>query len=197
MHKYVIELYLNTPIDPAQQAEFKHILTINKIDINLFCKQLICVLRKTDFKINAFRMFGKPDTCKSLLANCIVAPFVCCYMNNHGSENEFFISNMLNKSIVLCEELYITTATAEDFKSILGGQNIDVDKKYNEKQLMCRTPIIITSNYERFGRGHIGELDEQALRNRCFSFTFNVTYKPSIKLSCDQFYLFVINNLYK
>lgn len=196
MYKYVLNLYSTTPVDRKQQLEIKTIFYNNNIDTKKFCTDLITVLRKSDYKINGLKLYGNPDTCKSLIGNCIVAPFVCCYMNNHGSENEFFISNMLNKSIVLCEELFVTPATAEDFKSILGGQNIDISKKYNEKQLMCRTPIIITSNYKQFGRGHLPSLDESALDNRCFTYYFHTAYKPNVKITCDQFYLFVLHNMY-
>lgn len=103
---------------------------------------------------------------------------------------------MLNKSIILCEELYITIATAEDFKSVLGGQVIDIAKKFNEKQLLCRTPIIITSNYSRFGRGHISSVDENALCLRCYTFTFQVAYKPLCKLTSKQFYNFIMSYIY-
>ena len=103
-------------------------------------------------------------------------------MNNHGSENEFYLSNMLKKSIILCEELYITITTAEDFKSVLVGQPIDITKKFNEKQLSQRTPFVITSNYSRFGRGHLPPTVENALSIRCYNYILNSAFKPLCKL---------------
>lgn len=168
--------------------EIEHILRINRIDRIAFRTAIRSVLNMDDPKVNALRMWGVPNSGKTLLANCICAPFVTCYMNNHGSENEFFISNMLNKTIILCEELYITVATAEDFKSVLGGQQLDIAKKYEEKQVLRRTPVIITSNYEKFGRGHLNATDEKALCLRCENFQFVSTVKPAVKITPRDFW---------
>lgn len=81
-------------------------------------------------------------------------------------------------------------------KSVLGGQNIDVAKKFNEKQLLCRTPVIITSNYSRFGRGHLCPTDELALCLRCNTYNFTIAYKPKIRLDTYQFYQFLLSHMY-
>lgn len=195
MMGYVAKLVENIPIDYEQFANFSEIFTINNIMPFEFAEYLAFLLLKSDHKINAMRFFGVPNSCKTLIANCISAPFVCCYMNNHGSENEFFLSNMLNKSIIHCEELYVTTATCEDFKCILGGQPLDVSKKFNEKQLLSRTPIIITTNHTKFGRGHLGLIDEEALRLRCYNFNFVKEFKPSCTLTWQQFYKYCFSML--
>lgn len=119
-----------------------------------------------------------------------------CNQNNHGSDGEFFMENMLNQTIVQLEELYATTSTAEDLKSILAGHPIDISKKHIGKQLLTRTPMIITSNYFKFGRGHLPPVDEEALCNRCYSFTFSHRYKPEIMLNSNQFYLFLLSHIY-
>lgn len=183
-------------INSEQFHEFNNLFRKNCINPKQFAHDVKFIFDKKDPKINALRLVGVPNSGKTLIANCLVDPFICCYMNNHGSENEFFLSNMLNKSIILCEELYITTATAEDFKSILGGQNIDVAKKHCEKQLLSRTPVIITSNYDLFGRGHLPPLDENALQLRCKNYDFISPYKPKIRLTSSQFYLFLAHYLY-
>lgn len=189
--EYAINKVKSVTIDTEQFIQFSKIFDDNNINVFDFAKSVYDVLTKKHNKINALRINGNFNTGKTLIANCITAPFICCYMNNHGSENEFFLSNMLNKSIILCEELYITIATAEDFKSILGGQPIDIAKKFNEKQTLCRTPVIITSNYDRFGRGHIPPLDEEALRTRCKNYRFDRKVYPTCKLEWQQFYLFI------
>lgn len=193
--QYAFRKSVLLPPDESQFEEFATIFIQNNISPLDFAVALKMVLEKTDYKINALRLIGIPNSCKTLLSNCIVNPFICCRMNNHGSENEFFMSNMLNKAIIQCEELYITVATAEDFKSVLGGQPLDIAKKFNEKQMLCRTPVIITSNYERFGRGHVPPTDENALAIRCHNFRFFSKYKPSVKLEWQQFYLFLIRTL--
>lgn len=190
---YAISKYTLGLVDPEQQFVFQELFSANQVDPHHFATSLMTVLNKSQQKINCLRIYGTPNSCKSLIANLIVEPFICCYMNNHGSENEFYASNMLNKSIILCEELYVTVATAEDFKSILGGQPIDISKKFNEKQLLCRTPVVITSNYYLLGRGHLPALDENALNIRTITYHFNTEFKPRVKLTCDQFYHFMFN----
>lgn len=193
--KYAINYAKKCTPNSHQFEEFDRIFSSQNIDPAMFAKHLKTVLEKTENKINAMRFIGVPDSCKTLLSNCIVEPFIVCRMNNHGSENEFFMSNMLNKSIIQCEELYITIATAEDFKSVLGGQSIDIAKKFNEKQLLQRTPVIITSNYERFGRGHIPPTDENALAIRCYTYRFSYKVKPVLNLEWQQFYLYLLSYL--
>lgn len=198
MWEYAIAEARRAPYEPNQVQEFYQILIHNNItDYKQFALNIKMILNKEVFKVNSLRFYGVPNSCKSLLANCIVEPFICCFMNNHGSENEFYLSNMLNKSVILCEELYITIATAEDFKSVLGGQPIDVAKKFNEKQLLQRTPTIITSNYQKFGRGHLPPLDEAALAGRCVTYRFNVDYKPKCTLTFNQFYYFLLDCINK
>lgn len=176
-----------------QIAEIQEIFVLNNVDASVFCSQLIDFLTCSEIKINGFRIIGAPNSGKTLIANCITAPFITCHLNNHGSENEFYLSNLLNKSIGLCEELFITPATCEDFKSILGGQPIDVAKKFNEKQLLQRTPIVVTSNYDLFGRGYLTSTDEHALSLRCFNFKFNTKISPSTTIEWQQFYHFMLN----
>lgn len=196
MWEYAIAKSREYPMEPAQVNEFKNIFKMNNIDLKLFAKNLKLILNKEVFKINTLRILGKPGTCKTLIADCIVGPFVHIVLNNHGSEGQFYLSNMLNKAIIQCEELYLTTATAEDFKSILGGHPIDVDKKFLEKQLMQRTPIIVTTNYTKFGRGHLSPLDEGALACRCITYRFDCEYKPTIPLNFANFYYFILNVIY-
>lgn len=177
--------------DLQQITEIQRLLQRNRIKENKLANAVMNLLTCVHEKKNAIKLWGVPDSGKSLLANAIVKPFITCYMNNHGSENEFFSSNMLNKSVILCEELYITIATAEDFKSILGGQPIDVSRKYDEKQLLGRTPVVVTSNYDKFGRGHLSTTDENALNLRCELFYFCSAYKPGRHIDWWNVYFFL------
>lgn len=190
---YACKQVCKLEVDRVQWEEFKNIFETMNFDPKEFARNLHMILTKKDEKINTLRLIGTANSCKSLLARCIVAPFICSYNNNHASENEFYLSNFLNKSIILCEELYLTVATAEDFKSVLGGASIDIAKKHNEKQLMCRTPIIITSNHQTFGRGHIPPIDESALSLRCIKYNFLSSYKPKTILCWQQFYLYMLS----
>lgn len=193
MFNYACKIASKCDTDERQFEEIRKIFIMNNIDSTKFANDLRTILNKTEIKINSLRLYGCSNSCKTLIANCICSPFITCYMNNHGSENEFFMSNMLNKSIILCEELYITVATAEDFKSVLGGQPLDIAKKFNEKQCLSRTPCIITSNWTKFGRGHLPAIDENALCLRCKNYMFTSKVTPALKIEWQQFYLFMLS----
>lgn len=173
--------------DFDQHQEILHIFEINNIDIRSFMNTLYVILNCVNEKINCLFLYGASNSCKTLIARLICNTFVHACVNNHNSENEFFLSCFLNKGIALCEELMITPATAEDFKSILGGAPLMISKKYNEKQVLIRTPIIVTSNHDNFGRGHVPPLDEAALKNRCFTYKFTSPYKPKCHISAPAF----------
>lgn len=179
---------------PAQISEFSNLFAAQQIDITSFANSLFDILMCVDPKINCLRIIGTANSGKTLLAQLIVKSFIAGYVNNHNSENEFYLSCFLNKAICLCEELMCTPATAEDFKSILGGATIDISKKYTSKQALIRTPIVITSNHKTFGRGHLNPVDEHALALRCFTFNFTAQYRPKITLTLPAFaYLMLIS----
>lgn len=183
------------PVSVAQQHEYNNIFTYNNINKHQFAKDLLSILYMKHPKKNCLRIWGCPNSCKSIISFGICSKFICAYLSNHCSENEFYLSNCLNKSIILCEELFVTPSTAEDMKGILSGKDLDVSKKFNEKQILSRTPVIVTSNYEKFGRGHLPAVDEDALQLRCYSYQFTHAYHPSINLDSDNFYHFMLRNM--
>lgn len=158
---------------PDEEYKLLSIFENSNIDIHNFVRDLKCVLMCDVPKMNTLKMYGEPNSGKTTIARLIVSKFVACYANNRGTENEFYLENFLNKSIILCDELFITHSSVEDFKSVLGGAVIDIDKKYLSKQLLSRTPVICTSNYRRFGRGHLPPTDERALCTRCYLYNFD------------------------
>lgn len=171
---------------PAEVEELRTLFNNQRINITCFANSLYRVLMCTDEKKNCLRLLGTANSGKTLIAQLIVSPFISAYVNNHNSENEFYLSSFLNKSICLCEELMVTPATGEDFKSILGGASLEISKKYTNKQILKRTPIIVTSNHRSFGRGHLAPVDEAALSLRCFDYYFVTPYKPKVHISAPS-----------
>lgn len=145
------------------------------------------VLNSKEFKKNSLKLWGISNSGKTFIARLLCKYFVCALVDNHASEQPFFFSNFLNKSIILIDELYVTSATCEAYKSILGGAPIDVDKKFNHKQLLQRTPVIITSNFKKFGRGHLPQIDEDAFETRCYMFNCDTIYKPKVTVTGPAF----------
>lgn len=203
LHKHLnisLEMYLKEVLDvqrqdrwmwfckyakylPDEINELKMLFDAQNIDLTNFSNYIYDVLRCVDPKINCVRLVGVPNSGKTLIAQLIGSCFVSAYLNNHNSENEFYLSSCLNKAIGIFEELFVTTATAEDLKSILAGAKLDISKKYTAKQILIRTPIIVTSNHNLFGRGHLAPLDEKALSTRCYTVYFSAPYKPAITIT--------------
>lgn len=174
-----------------EELEILRLFHHQNIDPVKFAFDLKSVLNCDYPKVNTFKIWGVKDSGKSLIAMSIADPFIASYSSNHGSENEFFLSNFVNKSVILCEELYVTQATCEDFKSILGGNFIDISKKHVDKQILSRTPIILTSNYNSFGRGHLSNIDEQALQGRCIVYNFSSEFKPNCMINPSSLFHFL------
>lgn len=172
---------------PEEEHELLSFFHAQNINPEVFMNAIRDILLCSDHKRNTLKLWGVPNSGKTFIARLLCKYFLCPFISNHGSEQPFFFENFLNKSILLIEELYVTTATVEDYKSILGGAAIDIDKKYHTKQMMQRTPIIITSNYQLFGRGHLTPIDEQALQTRCHVFHFNTVYKPKLTVTGPAF----------
>lgn len=184
-------LLAHSAYNEAEECEILRLFTVQGIDPIYFAKCLQKVLKCEQPKVNTIRIIGIANSGKSLIAQLLCQCFISCYANNHGSENEFFLSNFLNKAVVLCEELYVTQATCEDFKSILGGAPIDISKKFHEKQILSRTPVIVTSNFGLFGRGHLSNIDENALASRCFTFKFGTMFVPRVQITAPSMYHFL------
>lgn len=168
---------------PDEELELLNLFNAQGIDLCDFSLSVYKLFNECDMKKNAIKLWGTPNTGKTLIGRLLCDLFICCYANNHGSELEFYFSNFLSKSIILCEELFATPATAEDLKSILGGKCVDISKKYQEKQALIRTPIVITSNYDKFGRGFLPPIDEEALNNRCYVYHFTKHYSPRVTIT--------------
>lgn len=165
---------INDPITESGVEIFYKIFKRQGVDPREFCNNLYDWANCTRHKLNTIKLWGAPNTCKSLISLTMASRFVTCYCTNHGSLGDFFYAPMLNKSIINLEELQVTCATADDFKSILGGATIDFNEKHTVvRQRLTRTPVVVTSNWEKFGRGMISCLDENALNKRCFSYMFN------------------------
>lgn len=173
--------------DEEQEREILRLFTVNNVNPVHFAESLKKVLNEEHPKVNTLKIYGSPNSGKSLIGQLIASVFISCYCNNHGSENEFFLSNFLNKALILCEELYVTQATSEDFKSVLGGAPIDISKKFQEKQILSRTPVIVTSNHSSFGRGHLPPVDENALKLRCITFNFTTPFAPACQIEVSSF----------
>lgn len=149
------------------------------IDCAEFKQSVIDLLRCTHPKKNALYLFGPVNNGKSVIARAICDPFVQYIGTMSGCAGEHYFDDMLQKSIILLEELWTVQNIVDDYKSILSGYQIALNlKNVQKRSRLVRTPCIITSNYAELGRNFINSLDEAAVRERCYIFMFKEKFEP-------------------
>lgn len=167
----------------------------NNIDEKEFKKAIKDVICRKDFKKNTLRLVGAPNSGKSLIAKALVSPFLFYSATMSGCAGEHYFGAMINKSIILIEELWVVPATADDYKTILSGYPIHVNKKHvTEREELEETPIIVTGNHTNFGRGFINEIDENALQIRTYTFNFETEFCKTDKKLLNKHILFYLIN---
>lgn len=190
---FLLNYKINSPNFDAC-AELNKMFKVNNINKDEFRESLKMILNCIHPKINTLWLYGSPNSGKTMLARFICDDFLCAYLTTQGQDSDFYYANMLNKSLVLGEELLCLPRNAEDFKSIFGGCEIDVNKKYAEnKERLSRTPMIITSNHKLAGRGYLQHVDECAINRRCAYFCFSQPFTPSVKITKSDFVYFLNN----
>lgn len=163
-----------------------------------FVHNLEKILNCQETKINCLFLVGPSNSGKSFVAQSISSHFITGYASCANSLSEFSYENFLNKSLIVLEEPFITDVTCDDMKNILAGANIQVGKKYMSKQDLCRTPVIMTGNHHKLGKGYLSPKDEEALKNRLCVYEFTEPFVASSYIKPEHFadwVLFIYRNL--
>lgn len=185
--------HMLTPCDLLEQSEWERFFDIQGIDLDNFVFILKQWLNCKDFKKNCIFLCGPPSTGKTMLAKAICEPFITYYHTMGSAHNDFQYEGFLDCSLVLTEEMFIVRKECEDWKSILCGAPLHVNKKYAPKQLLTRVPVICTSNHRLFGRGYNKSADENALSTRCWYFELRRPFKANCKLTAKGLSMFLEN----
>ncbi len=174
----------------------KDIFVKQGIDIKHFARDLKIVLNGEEDKVRCFKMTGAINSGKSLISQAIADMFLTCRLTMNGCASEFYYSGMLQQSLILLEEVFLTTATSDDFKSILSGYPMSVNiKSEKNRETLKNTPSIITSNFDQFGRGYLCGTEEAALTARCKVYKFKCAIKPGVKLCSKDVVYTIVKSL--
>lgn len=187
-------LFNSTVSDSSDNASIiEGILRRNGIAPEIFARDVFDWISCNHQKKNAFFIHGVKNSGKTLIAKLLCAPFVCHYATNQGIMNDFYYEGFLNKTIVHIEEPLFIPQIAEDMKSILSGAPISVNEKHKSaKQILQRTPVFMTSNHHKLGRGYLGVIDERALLARCYIYCFKYEYEPTCVLNPNDMIHFLL-----
>ena len=156
----------------------------NNINLRLFLKDLFTVLNKKHFKKNTFRIWGVPDSGKSMILRAIANQYYANIQGVSGCASDFYFADMVRKSLILLEELWVIPTTCDDFKSLLSGYSFQVAVKHsNRRETIERTPVLVTGNHDTYGKGYLDSTDEDALQRRTFSYYFSAEFHCPVELN--------------
>lgn len=158
--------------DELQFAFFDAMFALQGINKQHFASAVYDWLNCSHKKKNTLFFVGPPNSGKTLIARLLTDKFMCGNMNLKGITSDFYYEVLINKSVGVMEELWVLPQVVDDFKNILGGTVMDINKKHMPMQRLGRLPIIVTCNHDRLGRGFLHGVDETALHNRMFKFIF-------------------------
>ncbi|KAL4240969.1 hypothetical protein ACF0H5_001751 [Mactra antiquata] len=122
------------------------------------------VLKQTNPKKNTLYFQGASNAGKTYLCKLLIP--IDSIAGYHTTSKEFPFGEAVYQPIILINELTIeSTAKAELYKNVLGGEPTQVNIKNRPSQIMERKPVVLTTNQ------HIWKYitnERQPLLNRCY-----------------------------
>ncbi|CAI2737808.1 unnamed protein product [Dicrocoelium dendriticum] len=149
-----------------------NLLAANNIDKDKFCTAVHEVMNKKVDRLNTLCIEGPTTTGKSLVLKMICQNSHCGTVQRSGDHSQFFLQNLIDKSVAPMEEPRITLATVNDFKELLGGSPFDIHVKHSPDVTLNRLPVLISTNHSL--GAYITSIDAAAIYERCHTFHFKV-----------------------
>ncbi|KAL4225079.1 hypothetical protein ACF0H5_015773 [Mactra antiquata] len=135
-----------------------------QVNANELLKDMHNVLKQVNPKKNTLYFQGASNAGKTYLCKLLIP--IDSIAGYHTNSKEFPFGEAVYQPIILITELTIeSTAKAELYKNVLGGEPTQVNIKNRPSQIMERKPVILTTNE------HIWKYitnDRQPLLNRCY-----------------------------
>lgn len=112
-----------------------------------FWTTLYKILDRSYGKINTIEIVGPPSCGKTFFANFICDFFLAVgHIENFTRQNNFPLQSAYNQRILHWNEAQCEQSKLEDAKKILGGDPCAANIKYQDTQVITKTPVIITAN---------------------------------------------------
>ncbi|KAL4233433.1 hypothetical protein ACF0H5_008114 [Mactra antiquata] len=148
-----------------QTQSFLYFWTLEQqINCNDLVRDMHHVLKQTNPKRNTLYFQGASNAGKTYLCKMLIP--IDSIAGYHTTSKEFPFGEAVYQPIILINELTIeSTAKAELYKNVLGGEPTQVNIKNRPSQIMDRKPVILTTNH------HIWKYvtnERQPLMNRCY-----------------------------
>lgn len=184
--------------DEENIVEWFKFFDVHKICLSDFCNTVKLWINKTDYKKNTLLFVGPTNSGKSLLTSALGEPWLVGYINNiQQTKTDFVLTPLLDSTIGIIEEIFLTPEVVNDFKRVLEGGKMCITMKYHNPQCLERKPIVCTNQFYHFGRGYLPQADEDALLNRCWKFNLHPNFHaPSVKLKSSSLWYIIDRELH-
>lgn len=111
-----------------------------------------------------------------------------------GCQGEYYFGDMIDKSIIVLEELWVTKSTVDDYKTILSGYDININQKHvTKRQKLSRTPCFITGNHSDIGKGLLNPIDLEAIHKRMIQYHFSKRFYCDLHIHDKDVIYWLIN----
>lgn len=112
-----------------------------------FWETIYKILDRSYGKVNTLEIIGPPSCGKTLFTNFICDFFLAVgHIENFTRQNNFPLQSAYNQRILHWNEAQCEQSKLEDAKKILGGDPCAANIKYQDTQVITKTPVIITAN---------------------------------------------------
>jgi hypothetical protein len=144
-------------------------------------------------KMNTFWLYGTASVGKTFFMEQLLNPWldICVNVSNQGIVNDFALSHLLKAGIIIWEEPFCDISVAQDMKNVLGGKPHMISRKFiQDRQMLTRKPVFITSNYKDLQHGvGVTMEDHYAFMERTLMLTVYKTCIPD-EMPFDSFWCY-------
>ena len=164
------------PVDPAAPlspgASWLHKLFLaNDVSISMFLAWVQIIHDRMLSKTNTLLLQGPTTTGKTLVLSTLLQNHQATRMTAMNSNSPFYLATLRTASIAILEELNISEVNKDDFKKLLGGEEMDVQVKYESNpDRLPRIPIFASTNTPLANYCQAADRDAICARTKTFHF---------------------------
>ncbi|KAJ8891357.1 hypothetical protein PR048_010873 [Dryococelus australis] len=132
-----------------EHIEWLHtFFTKNNTDIPKFYSDFIIIQTMMLKNVNGLVILGPTNTGKSMIVRLLTEPLNPTLISRERDRSSFHLDQLPNATSVLFEEPCIDNTSVGNWKLLLEGTKTNTDMKHQDKEIIERIPIFITTNQE-------------------------------------------------
>lgn len=164
----MVEHLFNRPHGSTVQQFFSAWFTAHDINPEWFIACFCAIIDKQTKKRNCFLLRGGSNAGKSLFVKLLLGSYPVARLGRARDLDSFHWMPMLSKPVCVYEEMRLYPPTVDDYKCVLGGEDLDINVKNQSHQTLTRRPVIATSQHDVCSS--LSTADTTAIKNRIIEF---------------------------